>query len=50
MLRCVVLTYTTNGYVDAKINYIFYFLTFLINSTELCIILPEIFWIKLKPD
>jgi len=50
MSRCVVLTNTTDVLVHALGKLYIHILTFLINLTEKRIILPEIFWIKVKPD
>jgi len=52
MSRCFVLTNTTDVIVKVYIIYKLYLNLYihLINLTEKHIILPEIFWIKVKPD
>jgi len=49
MIYCVFLTNTTDVYVHAQVNYI-HLSKFLSNLIENCIILPKMFWIKVKPD
>jgi len=51
MSLCVVLTNTTDVYVDSSVNYsAFNIPDMMINLSDICISVHELIWIKLKPD